>query len=67
MKDNKLSRPLFFSTLWGRRPTQCQVHMVPAIISAGLDVNKTDAVKKKTLVRTVVLLETPKGVCNISF
>lgn len=66
-KDNQLSRPIFFSTLWGRRPTQCQVFTVSAILSAGLDVNTAGEVKNKTLVRTVVLLETPKGVCNVSF
>lgn len=43
------------------------VHIVSAIISTGLDINKADEVKNKILVRTVVLLETPKGVHNISF
>lgn len=66
-EDDKLSRPIFFPTLWGRRPTQCQVFTVSATISAGLDVNTADEVKNKTLVRTVVLLETPTGVCNGSF
>lgn len=40
---------------------------VSAIISTGLDVNTADEVKNKTLVRTVVLCEIPKGVCNVSF
>lgn len=66
-KDDKLSRPIFLSTLWGRRPTQCQVFTVSAIIPTGLDVNTAGEVKNKTLVRTVVLCETPKGVCNVSF
>ena len=48
---------------------QCQgfTHSLFSISSVGLDVNKADKVKNKTVLRTVVLFKIPKGVCHTSF